>query len=71
MSGVHHGVFDCSWLLANLEVDEVPLARDDEAIGNVPALVLSRKGFQAAESYVLGLFHLYFTVYFHKDHAKR
>jgi HD superfamily phosphohydrolase len=66
MSGVHHGVFDCSWLLANLEVDDIPLARDDEPIGTVPALVLGRKAFQAAESYVLGLFHLYFTVYFHK-----
>jgi len=66
MCGVHHGVFDCSWLLANLEVDEIPLARDDEPIGTVPALVLGRKAFQAAEAYVLGLFHLYFTVYFHK-----
>jgi HD superfamily phosphohydrolase len=66
MSGVYHGVFDCSWLLANLEVDDVPLARDDEPVGTVPAFVLSRKAFQAAEAYVLGLFHLYFTVYFHK-----
>jgi uncharacterized protein len=66
MSGVHHGGFDCSWLLANLEVDDIPLARDDEPIGTAPALVLSRKAFQAAEAYVLGLFHLYFTVYFHK-----
>jgi HD superfamily phosphohydrolase len=28
--------------------------------------VLGRKALQAAEAYVLGLFHLYFTVYFHK-----
>jgi HD superfamily phosphohydrolase len=66
MCGVHHGVFDFSWLMANLEVDQVPLARDDETIGNVHALVLGRKAFQAAEAYVLGLFHLYLTVYFHK-----
>ena len=29
-------------------------------------VVLGSKAFQAAESYVLGLFHLYFAVYFHK-----
>ncbi|HEX3709969.1 MAG TPA: HD domain-containing protein [Pseudolabrys sp.] len=66
MSGVYHGGFDFSWLMANLEVDSVPVARDDETIGEVEALVLGRKAFQAAEAYVLGLFHLYFTVYFHK-----
>jgi HD superfamily phosphohydrolase len=38
MCGVHHGVFDWSWIMANLEVDQIPLARDDEVIGNVPAL---------------------------------
>ena len=66
MSGVYHGGFDFSWLMANLEVDHVPVAQDDETIGDVEALVLGRKAFQAAEAYVLGLFHLYFTVYFHK-----
>ncbi len=29
-------------------------------------LILGQKALQAAESHVLGLFHLYFTVYFHK-----
>lgn len=66
MAGVLHGGFDFSWLLANLEVGPVPLAQDDEIIGKVDALILGRKALQAAESYVLGLFHLYFTVYFHK-----
>src|SRR5262249_45609195 len=66
MSGVHHGGFDCSWLMANLEVDRVPLARDEETIGSVDALILGRKALQAAEDYVLGIFHLYFTIYFHK-----
>ena len=35
-------------------------------MGEVDALILGRKAFQAAEGYVLGLFHLYFAVYFHK-----
>ena len=29
MSGVSHGGFDFSWLMANLEVDRIPLARDE------------------------------------------
>jgi HD superfamily phosphohydrolase len=66
MAGVLHGGFDFSWLLANLEVGPVPLTQDDEIIGEVEALILGKKALQAAESYVLGLFHLYFTVYFHK-----
>jgi uncharacterized protein len=66
MAGVLHGGFDFSWLLANLEVGPVPLTQDDEIIGEVEALILGGKALQAAESYVLGLFHLYFTVYFHK-----
>lgn len=66
MAGVIHGGFDFSWLLANLEVGAVPLTQDDEVIGEVEALILNRKALQAAESYVLGLFHLYFSVYFHK-----
>lgn len=66
MAGVLHGGFDFSWLLANLEVGSVPLTQDDEVIGEVEALILNTKALQAAESYVLGLFHLYFTIYFHK-----
>lgn len=66
MTGAKHGGFDFSWVLANLEVSAIPLATDDEAYSTVDSLVLGNKAFQAAESYVLGLFHLYFTVYFHK-----
>lgn len=66
MTGAQHGGFDYSWLLANLEVAKVPIATDDEGYADVDSLVLGHKAFQAAEAYVLGLFHLYFTVYFHK-----
>lgn len=66
MTGAQHGGFDYSWVLANLQVAPIPLATDDEAYSTVDSLVLGPKAFQAAESYVLGLFHLYFTVYFHK-----
>ena len=66
MTGAQHGGFDFSWLIANLEVDKVPLSTDGDTFANVDCLILGHKAFQAAESYVLGLFHLYFAVYFHK-----
>lgn len=66
MSGAQHGGFDYPWLLANLEVDKIPLAIDSEHYGEAETLVLGSKAFQAAEAYVLGLFHMYFAVYFHK-----
>ncbi|WP_127389312.1 HD domain-containing protein [Mesorhizobium sp. M7A.F.Ca.CA.001.08.2.1] len=66
MTGVSHGSFDYFWLLANLEVDQVPFSTDGEDYANIDSLVLGNKAFQAAEAYVLGLFHMYFAVYFHK-----
>ncbi|BCG73877.1 hypothetical protein MesoLj113a_50350 [Mesorhizobium sp. 113-1-2] len=66
MTGVSHGSFDYSWLLANLEVDSVAFATDGENYATVDSLILGSKAFQAAEAYVLGLFHMYFAVYYHK-----
>ena len=66
MTGVSHGGFDYSWLLANLEVGKVAIATDGDDFANVDTLILGSKAFQAAEAYVLGLFHMYFAVYFHK-----
>lgn len=66
MTGAQHGGFDFPWLMANLEVDRVAVSLDGEEYGEVEGLILGNKAFQAAEEYVLGLFHLYFSVYFHK-----
>jgi HD superfamily phosphohydrolase len=66
MTRAQHGGFDFSWLMANLEVDKVAISLDGDQYGEVDSLILGNKAFEAAEEYVLGLFHLYFTVYFHK-----
>ncbi|WP_238124994.1 HD domain-containing protein [Xanthobacter sp. NM-25] len=66
MTGTQHGGFDYSWLLANLEVDTITLSTDNERFAEVQSLVLGNKALQAAEAYVLGLFQMYFAVYFHK-----
>lgn len=66
MAGVQSSGVDPTWLLANLEVAEVRTGADETGTGAVETLVLGPKAAQAAESYVLALFHLYPNVYLHK-----
>ena len=66
MTGTHHGAIDFDWLLSNIEVGEVSYGVDEASVGNLETFVLGPKAIHAAESYLLGLFQLYPTVYFHK-----
>lgn len=66
MSGVQSSGIDLTWLLANLEIASVRSGADDDPGEEVRTLVLGPKAEQAAESYVLSLFHLYPNVYLHK-----
>jgi HD superfamily phosphohydrolase len=52
--------------LANLEVRRVNIGQDEAKLKELETLVVGQKATLAAEAYVLGLFHLYPTVYFHK-----
>ncbi len=66
MTGSRHAGIDFEWLVENLEVGEVLNSVDETNLGPVQTFVLGRKAIFAAEAYVLGLFQLYPTVYFHK-----
>ena len=66
MCGTGHGAIDFDWLLSNIEIGSVPEGVDDTKVGEIKTFVLGPKALYAAESYVLGLFQLYPTVYFHK-----
>ncbi len=66
MVGTEHAGIDFEWLIQNLEVAEVPYGVDETSLGQVRTFVLGPKAIFAAEAYVLGLFQLYPTVYFHK-----
>ena len=66
MSGTQHAGIDFAWLLTNLEIGEVETGVDETSLGKIPTFVLGPKAVHAAEAYVLGLFQLYPTVYFHK-----
>lgn len=66
MTGTQHAAIDFNWLIANLEIGSVAVGVDDTQIGSVETFVLGPKAVHAAEAFVLGLFQLYPTVYFHK-----
>lgn len=66
MSGSKHSAIDLTWLLANLDIGEVKTGVDDTEVGSIPTFVIGPKAIQAAEAYVLGLFQLYPTIYYHK-----
>jgi HD superfamily phosphohydrolase len=66
MTGTHHGAIDFEWLLSNIEIGEVSYGVDEQRVGTLKTFVLGPKATYAAESYLLGLFQLYPTVYFHK-----
>ena len=66
MSGTQHAGIDLRWLVANLEISSVATGVDAEQVGTIETFVLGPKAIQAAEAYVLGLFQLYPTIYFHK-----
>ncbi|SEN84976.1 hypothetical protein SAMN05192583_3701 [Sphingomonas gellani] len=66
MAGSSHGVIDYDWLVSNLQVETVSVGVDDQKVGELQTFVIGPKGVYAAEAYVLGLFQLYPTIYFHK-----
>ncbi len=66
MTGTKLAQIDFDWLIANLEVGEVAYGVDEAAVGSLETFVLGPKAIYAAEAYVLGLFQLYPSVYFHK-----
>jgi HD superfamily phosphohydrolase len=66
MTGTQHAAIDFTWLIANLEIGAVAIGVDDTQVGTIETFVLGPKAIHAAEAFVLGLFQLYPTIYFHK-----
>ena len=66
MTGLQNGGIDFTWLMANLEIGRIKTGVDEETVGDVETFVLGPKAYFAAETYVLALFQLYPTIYFHK-----
>ena len=67
MTGTEYAGLDWDWLLNNLEVEKLTIGGDDEKDPfEVEGFILGAKGLKAAESYLLGRYHMYTQVYMHK-----
>lgn len=66
MAGTQLSGIDFRWLVANLEVADIPWGDEEGQKGTRQSFVLGAKALYAAEAYVLSLFQLYPTLYFHK-----
>ena len=66
MAGTRLSGIDLTWLLSNLEIGHIPVGMDDSEPDLLQTFVLNRKAHHAAEAYILGLFQLYPTIYYHK-----
>jgi uncharacterized protein len=69
MTGVNYGKFDVSWLIQNIQLLEYARSdSEDSSISEtIPVVAVhGRKGLDTVEQYLLGLFHLYQNVYYHK-----
>ena len=61
MTGVTYGRFDLDWLLEVIELARIPTNGRDHGLA-----INHRKGFHAAEQFVIGRHLMYQQVYFHK-----
>ncbi|HEY3800374.1 MAG TPA: HD domain-containing protein [Caulobacteraceae bacterium] len=67
MAGTEGSRIDITWLLSNLEVCTLEVGGDDpSSFASVDTFVLGPKAGWTGEAYVVGLFHLYPTIYLHK-----
>ena len=67
MTGTSLGMVDLEWLLSNLQIGHLESLNSDNAdIETIDTLVIGAKGIMAVESFVVNLFQMYPTVYFHK-----
>ncbi|MEK7486593.1 MAG: HD domain-containing protein, partial [Planctomycetota bacterium] len=65
MSGIDFGHFDVHWLLDSLTVKDIIVETQGDILTK-KGLVLSEKGYRAAEVYLMARFLLYTSVYLHK-----
>ncbi len=67
MTGSKHPSIDFNWLVDNMRIGKYPSRSDKQSSGEeIETLVIGPKAHYAAETYILSLFHLYPTIYFHK-----
>ena len=65
MTGSKNSIIDPEWLLSNIGIAEVPIINSSGKTKLVRHFVFSSRAKLALQTYILGLFNLYQSVYFH------
>ena len=65
MTGSENSIIDLTWLLANIEVRKIPKEIEPNNIEEIEVIVFNSKAKLAIQTYILALFNLYHSVYFH------
>ena len=67
MTGSKNSIFDLTWLLSNIEVAEIEITNSNGRTETIKQFVFNSRATLALQTYALGLFNLYRSVYFHKS----
>ena len=65
MTGSQNSQIDLTWLISNIEIQKVSVEVEPGRIEEVETIVFNSKAKLALQTYILGLFNLYSSVYFH------
>ena len=65
MTGTENSIIDLTWLLANIEVKSIRNEIEPNKVEEIEVIVFNSKAKLAIQTYILALFNLYHSVYFH------
>ena len=65
MTGSQNSIIDLTWLYSNIEIKNVLIEIEPEMIIEREIIVFNAKAILALQTYILALFNLYHSVYFH------
>ena len=65
MTGSRNSQIDLNWLISNIEIRKTPVEIEPGVIEEVETIIFNSKAKLALQTYILGLFNLYASVYFH------
>ena len=65
MTGSQNSIIDLTWLYSNIEIKKVQIEIEPEKIVETEIIVFNAKAILALQTYILALFNLYHSVYFH------
>ena len=65
MTGSQNSIIDLAWLFSNIEIRKIPIEIEPNKIIKIETIVFNAKTILALQTYILALFNLYHSVYFH------